>query len=57
MNKRQVKKFKKELRESYTRVTIQLLDELGEKNRRELWNGIDELVERKIIYDFRKGEK
>jgi hypothetical protein len=30
---------------------------LDEKNWQELCNGIDYLVEKKIIYDFREGRK
>lgn len=47
---------KEDLREAYTRVVIQLLEELEEPLKTDLWNGIDELVEKKIIYEFRQGK-
>lgn len=47
---------KEDLREAYTRVVIELLEELEEPTKTELWNGIDELVEKKIIYDFREDK-
>lgn len=46
---------KEDLREAYTRVVIELLEELEEPRKTDLWNGIDELVKKKIIYDFREG--
>jgi hypothetical protein len=47
---------KEDLREAYTRVVIELLEDLGEPHKTELWDGIDELVKKKIIYDFREGK-
>ena len=47
---------KEDLREAYTRVVIELLEELEEPHKTDLWNGIDKLVKAKVIYDFRKGK-
>jgi len=47
---------KEDLREAYTRVVMELLEELEEPTKTEFWNGIDELVKKKVIYDFREGK-
>jgi hypothetical protein len=47
---------KEDLRKDYTRTVIELLEELEDPHKTDLWNGIDELVKRKIIYDFRLGK-
>jgi hypothetical protein len=47
---------KEDLRKDYTRLVIELLEELEDPRKTDLWNGIDELVKKKIIYDFRLGK-